>query len=166
MLLRNLRERFVTHLIGDYVPVLNLVRRPTAWPTLEELRSYPEGSLGRHVAAYLDARGLPFKVRYENHDAIHCILDYETNIQGEMEVQAFLWANDASSPAGRILFVVGGALLPEQWRTMRAAYKRGRAATPIREATLPFRLDETLEAVRDALRGPAPEETDRVRTAA
>ena len=69
MLLRRLRERFVTHLIGDYVPVLNLVRRPARWPTLAELRSFPEGTLGREVAAYLDARGLPFKVRYENHDA-------------------------------------------------------------------------------------------------
>lgn len=104
-----LRERFVTHLIGDYVPVLNLVRRPTPWPPLERLRRYPEGTLGRRVAEYLDARGLPFKVRYENHDAIHAILDYETNIQGEMELQAFMWANGSSSPAGRILFVVGGA---------------------------------------------------------
>src|SRR5262249_1428019 len=67
MLFRRLRERFVTHLIGDYVPVLNLVRRPKPWPTLAALRDYPRGSLGREVAAYLDARALPFKVRYENH---------------------------------------------------------------------------------------------------
>jgi len=151
MLLRHLRERFVTHLIGDYVPVLNLVRRPTPWPSLEELRAYPGPTLGHQVAAYLDARGLPFKVRYENHDAIHAILEYETNIQGEMEVQAFLWANDASSPAGRVLFVIGGLLLPEQWDAMRRAYARGRAARPIDEARLPFRLGESLEAVRRGL---------------
>lgn len=151
MLFRPLRERFVTHLIGDYVPVLNLVRRPARWPTLEELRAYPEGSLGRSVAAYLDARGLPFKVRYENHDAIHAILDYETNIQGEMEVQAFLWANDSSSNAGRVLFVVGGLLLPEQWAAMRGAYRRGREARAIEEARLPFRLREPLSGVRATL---------------
>jgi ubiquinone biosynthesis protein Coq4 len=151
MLLRRLRERFVTHLIGDYVPVLNLVRRPAPWPTLAELRTYPEGTLGRSVAVYLDARGLPFKVSYENHDAIHAILDYETNIRGEMEVQAFLWANGASSPAGRILFVVGGLLLPEQWQAMRQAYRRGLAARPIDEGRLPFRLDEPLTFVRESL---------------
>ena len=151
MLFRRLRERFVTHLIGDYVPVLNLVRNPAPWPTLEELRAYPEGTLGRAVAAYLDARGLPFKVRYENHDAIHAILDYETNIQGEMELQAFMWANRASSPAGRILFVVGGLLLPEQWSAMREAYARGLFARPIEEASLPFRLREALEGVRGKL---------------
>ncbi|HEY5242484.1 MAG TPA: hypothetical protein VIJ22_13490 [Polyangiaceae bacterium] len=148
MLLRGLRERFVTHLIGDYVPVLNLVRRPAPWPGLDELRAYPADSLGRAVAAYLDARGLPFKIRYENHDAIHALLDYETNIRGEMEVQAFLWANGASSPAGRVLFVVGGALLPEQWRAMREAYARGAAARPIEEGRLPLRLREAVEDVR------------------
>jgi ubiquinone biosynthesis protein Coq4 len=154
MLFRRLRERFVTHFIGDYVPVLNLVRNPTRWPTLDELRAFPEGTLGREVAAYLDARGLPFKVRYENHDAIHAILDYETNIQGEMEVQAFLWANRSSSPAGRILFVIGGLLLPEQWSTMHRAHRRGHDARPIDEWRLPFRLHEPLEAVRAALEPP------------
>jgi ubiquinone biosynthesis protein Coq4 len=148
MILGGLRERFVTHIIGDYVPVLNLVRRPARWPTLAELREYPEETLGRQVAAYLDARGLPFKVRYENHDAIHAILDYETNIQGEMEVQAFLWANGSSSPAGRVLFVVGGLLLPEHWDAMARAYRRGRAAAPIREGRLPFRLREPFADLR------------------
>jgi hypothetical protein len=151
MLFRTLRERFVTHLIGDYVPVLNLVRRPTPWPTLDELRGYSEGTLGREVAAYLDARGLPFKVRYENHDAIHALLDYETNIRGEMEVQAFLWGNGSSSRAGRVLFVVGGLLLPEQWPAMRRAFRRGRAARPIEEGALPFRLRERFELVNAGL---------------
>jgi antitoxin component of RelBE/YafQ-DinJ toxin-antitoxin module len=141
----------VTHLIGDYVPVLNLVRRPAPWPSLVDLRAYPQGTLGRAVAEYLDARGLPFKVRYENHDAIHAILDYETNIQGEMELQAFMWANGSSSPAGRVLFVFGGLLLPEQWIAMVDAYRRGRAASAIQEAALPFRLREPLTSVRATL---------------
>ncbi len=155
MLLRRLRERFVTHLIGDYVPVLNLVRRPAPWPTLAELRAYPSESLGHQVAAFLDARGLPFKVRYENHDAIHAILDYETNIQGEMEVQAFLWANGSSSPAGRILFVLGGLVLPEQWSAMTKAFTRGKAARPIEEERLPERLRERFDDVRQWLEEPA-----------
>ena len=161
MFFRALRERFVTHLIGDYVPVLNLVRRPKPWPTLGALREYPDGTLGREVASYLDARGLPFKVRYENHDAIHCITGYETNIRGEMELQAFMWANDSSSPAGRILFVVGGLLLPEQWAAMRDAYQRGSEAAPMEEWTLPDRTHDRFDDVRAALfagssRGSAP----------
>lgn len=151
MLLRPLRERFVTHLIGDYVPLLNLVRRPLPWPELGALRRFADGTLGREVAAFLDGRGLPFKVRYENHDAIHAILGYETNIQGEMELQAWMWANASSSPAGRLLFVLGGALLPEQWRAMRRGYLRGLAARPIDEARLPLRLDENFAALKAQL---------------
>jgi hypothetical protein len=151
MLFVRLRERFVTHVIGDYVPVLNLMRRPAHWPALAELRTYAPGSLGHEVAAYLDARGLPFKVRYENHDAIHAILDYETNIRGEMELQAFMWANNSSSPAGRVLFVMGGLLLPEQWGAMRRAYRRGRAAAAIEEHHLPLRLRERLVRIRERL---------------
>ena len=78
-----------------------------------------------------------------------------TNIQGEMEVQAFLWANRSSSPAGRILFVVGGLLLPEQWRAMRRAFRRGRVARPIEEGSLPFRLREPLAGVRAKLKAVA-----------
>ncbi len=141
----------MTHLIGDYVPVLNLVRRPAPWPTLEALRGYPQGTLGCAVAAYLDARGLPFKVRYENHDAIHAILDYDTNIRGEMELQAFMWANRSSSPAGRVLFFCGGLLLPEQWLAMASAYRRGRSARPIEEATLPLRLHDPLTELQVGL---------------
>jgi hypothetical protein len=151
MLLAGLRDRFVKHIIGDYVPVLNLFRAPLPWPTLDELRSYADGSLGREVARFLDERGLPFKVRYENHDAIHAILDYDTTTRGEMEVQAFLWANHSSSRAGRVLFVVGGALLPEHWDAMRVAYARGKRAAPIEEARLPLRLRETIGDVREKL---------------
>jgi hypothetical protein len=151
MLLRRRRERLITRLIRDSVPVLNLVRRHTPWPTLGELRSYPAGTLGREVAAFLDERGLPFQVRYENHDAIHAILDYETDIQGEMELQAFMWANGSSSFAGRVLFVVGGLLLPEQWAAMLRGFARGRSARPIDEWRLPFRLREPFAAVRAAL---------------
>jgi hypothetical protein len=95
-------------------------------------------------------------VRYENHDAIHAILDYETNIQGEMKLQAFMWADGSSSPAGRVLFVVGGLLLPEQWSAMRRAYRRGEAAAAIEEARLPLRLRETLASVRAARGVPDP----------
>jgi ubiquinone biosynthesis protein Coq4 len=151
MMLHGLRDRFVKHLIGDYVPVLNLFRRPKPWPSLDALDAFPEGSLGREVAAFLRARGLPFKVRYENHDAIHTILGYDTTTEGEMEVQAFLWANGSSSRAGRILFVVGGALLPEHWAAMRSAYRRGRAAAPMEEARLPDRLLEPMAEVRARL---------------
>jgi ubiquinone biosynthesis protein Coq4 len=151
MLFAKARAKVVAWTIINSVPVLNLVRRPARWPTLDELDGYPEGTLGHTVADFLRARGLPFKVRYENHDAIHAILDYDTSDQGEMEVQAFLWGNDASSFAGHILFVWGGLMQPEQWSAMRRALRRGRAARPIEEARLPARLHEPIADIRREL---------------
>ena len=110
------------------------VARRAAWLWQHE-------SLGRKVAAYLDARGLPFKVRYENHDAIHAILDYETNIQGEMEVQAFLWANGSSSPAGRSPLRHWRYPPPRAMGRDEPRVPPGRElAAPIEESRLPFRL--------------------------
>jgi ubiquinone biosynthesis protein Coq4 len=128
MALESFRVRIVSWAIRDSIPVLNLVRRPKPWPSLEELRAYPEESLGRAIAELLDARGLPFLPKYETHDAIHVLLGYDTTARGELELQAFMWGNASSSIAGRVLFLWGGLMLPEHWRPMRAALLRGRRA--------------------------------------
>jgi hypothetical protein len=151
MLLRRLRTRIVSWAIRDSVPVLNLVRRPKPWPALTELLDYDEGSFGREVAGTLTERGLPFLPSYENHDAIHVLLDYDTSARGELELQAFLVANGTASFAGHVLFVWGAAMLPEHLGAMRAAYRRGRRASRLVDEGFPERLREPLSALRAEL---------------
>jgi ubiquinone biosynthesis protein COQ4 len=151
MIGQTLRTHLVSWAIRTSVPVLNVVRRPAPWPTLEELDLFPAGSLGREVADYMRSRGLPFLAHYENHDAIHLLLGYDTDARGEMELQAWMWGNDSSSFAGGVLFFWGAAMLPEHWQAMREAYKRGRRAHAMREARLPFRLEQSLERVRQRI---------------
>jgi hypothetical protein len=143
-----LRTRVVSWAIRASVPVLNLVRRPVAWPELGELRTYPDGTLGRETERYLDALGLPFLPHYENHDALHVVLGYDTTARGELELQAFMWGNGASSFAGRVLFVWGAVMLPEYVLPMRAALARGRRSARVREERFPSEL-------RDPIRGPS-----------
>jgi hypothetical protein len=138
----------VTWAIRESVPPLNRLRRPQSWPSLAALRSYPPGSLGRETAAFLDERRLAFLPRYENHDAIHLILQYETSARGELELQAFMWGNGASSCAGRGLFLWGALMLPEHVPAMRDAFARGRRARPIQDKRLPLRLRDPLAALR------------------
>ncbi len=151
MFFSNARNKIVGWVIIESVHVLNVFRNPEPWPTLDDLFEYPDESFGRTVAEFLRARSLPFKTRYENHDAIHAILDYDVDSRGEMELQAFMWGNRSSSFAGHILFVWGGLMLPEYWPAMRRAHARGRAARPIEEAKLPHRLRETITNIRDGL---------------
>jgi hypothetical protein len=151
VLFERLRTRIVSFAIRDSIPLLNLVRRPAKWPRLAELRSHPDKSLGREVAAFLDARGVPFLDHYEAHDTLHVLLGYDTTLRGELELQAFMWGSRSSSPAGRVLFVWGGLMAPEHIGAMRAAFARGRRSPRMNEARLREMLAEPTAVVRAEL---------------
>ena len=152
MLFERLRTRIVSFAIRDSIPLLNLLRRPpTTWPPLAELRRYPRASLGREVAAFLDARGVPFLDRYEPHDTLHVLLEYDTTLRGELELQAFMWGSRSSSFAGRVLFVWGGMMAPEHLGAMRRALRRGRRSPRMDEERLRAMLAEPSTLVRTEL---------------
>lgn len=66
------RSRLLGWLIVRSVPVLNAFRRGYPWRTrFSELIDYPQDSWGRHVHAFLAARGMEFLPKYEPHDALH-----------------------------------------------------------------------------------------------
>jgi|SRR5687767_1884155 ubiquinone biosynthesis protein Coq4 len=123
------RKRLVAWMINKAVPALNIFRYPKLWPyTLKEMRKFPKGSLGFEMAAFLDKRKFDLLPKYEIHDAVHTILNYNTTTVGELRLQAFMWGNGSSSYAGRILFLIGLLTLPELWRELRLDYERGKKA--------------------------------------
>lgn len=125
-----LRKRVVAWMINKAVPTLNIFRNPAVWPyTLEEMRQYPHGSLGFETTAFLDKRGFGLLPKYEVHDAVHTILGYNTTTVGELKLQAFMWGNESSSFAGRVLFLIGLLTLPELWKELRLDYERGKKAS-------------------------------------
>jgi ubiquinone biosynthesis protein COQ4 len=87
---------------------------------LPTLRAMPEGSLGRHFAAFLDQRGLDpaglyhsgdeattdhdrFKLHMErSHDLWHTVLGFDTDVAGELGLQALTMAQ-LGSPLGYML---------------------------------------------------------------
>lgn len=91
---------------------------------LAALRAMPEGSLGRHFAAFLDQRGLDpaglyhsddgvvadrerFKLHMErSHDLWHTVLGFNTDVAGELGLQAFTMAQLAS-PLGYMILSAG-----------------------------------------------------------
>lgn len=147
-MMRAFREQVVRWAIRDSVPVLNLARgRDPVWPPLSTLAEYEPGSLGRLVADFLATRGLGFLPKYEAHDAIHALLGYDTDVRGELELQAFMWGNGSSSVAGRVLFLWGAAMLPEHIGPMGRALARGRRAPKLDVEHLAPRLRETAAEV-------------------
>jgi len=123
------RKRLVAWMINKAVPALNIFRNPKPFPyTLDELRQFPTGTLGFEVAVFLDKRHFDLLPKYEVHDAVHTILNYNTTTVGELKLQAFMWGNKSSSFAGRILFLIGVLSLPELWKELRLDYERGKKA--------------------------------------
>jgi ubiquinone biosynthesis protein COQ4 len=113
---------------------------------LEALLALPRGTLGREYAHFLRSRGLtpdlfraPGQVRDEEarfvvqrirqtHDLWHVLTGYETDVPGEVELQAFTFAQ-LRSPLSLLIAVFGTLRMavrkPFFVRRALAAYRRG-----------------------------------------
>jgi hypothetical protein len=140
--LHTLRVTTLEWMIIEAVPILNRFRQRSGWVhSLDDLRHFPEGSWGAYLARFLDLRGFDdFLPNYETHDAFHTLLGYETDVIGEMRLQAFMLGNRSASFAGRVLFVLGCFLLPELWPQLRLDLARGRQSPQIRQWNIPALL--------------------------
>jgi hypothetical protein len=146
LLLRHSRITVLRWMIIEAVPVLNTFRRRSGWHySVDSLRQFPPGSWEANLAQFLDQRGYEdFLSNYEAHDAFHTLLDYETDVVGELRLQAFMVGNGSVSFAGRVLFGLGCVLLPELWSQLRVDYTRGRKSPHIRTWNVGSMLGENL----------------------
>ncbi|MFZ6179250.1 Coq4 family protein [Nannocystis pusilla] len=154
---------------------------------LEELRALPEGSLGREFARFLDQRKLDptgvyhsaldtsgdaalMKLHLErSHDLWHTVLGFDTDVAGELGLQAFYIAQ-LQSPLGHLLLSAGllnGMLFQHEDgdRRMEAitrGWRLGKTMRPLFGADWAAMLTWPIEQVREHF-GITPE---HVRTAA
>jgi ubiquinone biosynthesis protein Coq4 len=147
------RTVLLTFLIIQAVPALNRLRPRSSWlHSLDALRHFPAQSWGAELAAFLDNRGFDdFLPNYEAHDAFHTLLEYETDVHGELRLQAFMLGNRSASVAGRGLFVVGLLLMPELWPQLQRDYKRGRQSAQLGAWSVPALLAHDIRSLRAQL---------------
>lgn len=139
------RRRCLSWMIRQSVPGLNFFRRLPGWPyPLESLRHFPAGSWGYELAHFLQSRGLSFLPKYESHDAFHVLLGYETNVPGELRLQAFMFGNRSASVAGRVLLLLGCGLMPELWPQLGQEVVRGQHSPRLAEWDTPSLLRQPL----------------------
>jgi hypothetical protein len=140
------------------VPALNRFRPASGWPhPLSALACFPPHSWGAQLAHFLAARGFPtFLANYEAHDALHVLLDYETDLEGELRLQAFLDGNQSASFAGTVLLWLGIVVYPELIPQLRAERQRGQTSASLRTWDIAARLADPLADVRSALALPTP----------
>lgn len=140
------RMKLLKGMIIRAVPLLNKFRPRAEWQhSLEELRHFPPNTWGAELATFLDARRFPdFLTNYEAHDAFHTLLDYDTNVIGELRLQAFMLGNRSASFAGRILLGLGVLMLPELWPQLQYDLSRGRQSDCVGQWHVPTLLACTI----------------------
>ena len=122
---------FLTHNMA--LPLLRFVRRPQEFPyTVNQLKGFPEGSLGFDLIHFLEQRNLKLLPHYAKHDIKHILLQYDTTDEGEVCLQCFMLGNGHISFPVAATVLYGFVTMPEYWSNFNKAYKRGRNSIAIK----------------------------------
>lgn len=116
---------------------------------VEALRKYPPGTLGYDIAKCLDENKLGLVPNYESHDLKHVLLDYKMTPLDEIRMQAFMLGNGNYTLPCFAILTFGAVLLPDEWSTLHADYKRGRASKQIATWTIEDVADFQTHFLRD-----------------
>src|SRR6478672_1155407 len=83
---------WLTHSLA--LPMLKLVRKPEKFPyDFDQLQQFPNGTMGKALADFLDRKDLQLLTYYARHDMKHILLDYDTTDEGEGCLQCFMLGN-------------------------------------------------------------------------
>lgn len=123
---------WLTHQMA--LPLLKLIRKPERFPySLEALNDFPDGTLGKDLFNFLESKELELLPYYARHDIKHILLGYDTTEEGEGCLQCFMLGNGHLSFPVLATVIYCFVVMPEYWGLFRAAFRRGRATTPIRD---------------------------------
>jgi ubiquinone biosynthesis protein Coq4 len=121
---------FLTHRLA--LPLLKVIRKPEVFPyNRDQLKSLPDGTLGRDLIEMLDQNKLELLAHYAKHDMKHILLGYPTTDEGEVCLQAFMLGNRHVSFPVLVTVAFGVLVMPEHWSAMISAFRRGRNANTI-----------------------------------
>lgn len=121
---------YLTHRMA--LPVLRIIRKPEIFPyTRDELKQFPDETLGKNLVDFLDAKQLDLLPYYARHDIKHILLGYDTTDEGEGCLQCFMLGNGHISFPVIATVLYGLVTMPEYWTSFKRAYKRGKKCNAI-----------------------------------
>lgn len=111
---------YLTHQMA--LPVLRLIRRPERFPyTVDELKNFPEETLGNDLVNFLEIKQLDLLPHYARHDIKHILLGYDTTDEGEGCLQCFMLGNGHVSFPVLATVMYGFVTMPEYWPSFKKA---------------------------------------------
>lgn len=145
-----LRERLYFFLtLKVYFPFCMFVYKGKgcAFP-LTRMLSSPPDSLAYTTGCFLEGMRLEPIAGYEEHDMKHTLLGYAASLRDEVSMQYFEWANGNKSVPVITVILFGSIVMPEEWKAYRQAWKRGKAAIPLRHIQLKEYAHQDIQALR------------------
>jgi ubiquinone biosynthesis protein Coq4 len=132
-LIIKLRSKLLVYLTHQMaLPVLRLIRKPELFPyKTEELKNFPEQTLGKDLFNFLDEKQLELLPYYARHDIKHILLGYDTTDEGEGCLQCFMLGNRHVSFPVIATVLYGFITMPEYWGSFKKAFQRGKKCSPI-----------------------------------
>jgi ubiquinone biosynthesis protein COQ4 len=141
----------------------------------EALRRLPDGTLGREYVRFLDDNGIgpePFEAlpdigdpraawlmlrMRQTHDLWHVLTGYRPDVEGEVLLQAFTYAQ-VRAPSALLIVVFGSLRLLHRglryFRALRHAFARGRSTRFLATFRWEEHWDEPIAALRERLACP------------
>ncbi|MEM6378943.1 MAG: hypothetical protein AAF705_12055 [Bacteroidota bacterium] len=119
--------------------------------SVEQLATYPIGSLGRDLAVFLRKENFDLMDGLEDHDIYHVLLGYSTKVEQEAQMQFFLLGNGKRS-----LYAIGTSLIAfctmsDQWLAFWRALNGGQKLAKVHLWNFRYLLKEKTTNIHDLL---------------
>jgi ubiquinone biosynthesis protein Coq4 len=145
-----LREIILTKLVGMLNPMYKLMMpRNKSWQlTKADLRQFPDGSLGKNLAEFLDKNQFDILPFLETHDVYHVLLGYKPTILDEARLYFWLLGNGKRSIEVLSTVMSGILFLPDYWSVLIQDYRKGKACRNISNWDFQGLMTKDLELLR------------------
>lgn len=115
----------LTHKIA--LPIILAARKKSEFNySIEQLLTFPPGSLGNELAVYLNRKGFKLVSGYVRHDCKHILLRYEMDEVGEGCMQFYFLGNRRYSLTVILSVVLCLILMPEHFKKFVNEFNKGR----------------------------------------
>lgn len=124
-LLRSKLLELLTHKFA--LPLITKFRKNQNFPyNMDELLAFPDNTVGKDLALYLQRKNFKLLRNYERHDCKHIILEYEMDEEGEARMQFYFLGNRHYSIPVVSTVILCTFLMPEYWSIFRTEFRKGR----------------------------------------
>ncbi len=132
-------------------PYQRFLKQSTPWAvSVKDLLSYPETSLGFHLACFLLKHHFEIQPKLENHDVFHVLTQTGTTVPEEISMQYYLLGNGKRSLYLFSVVAIGTLLYPDELARFYRAFRKGGAAMPFHHLDFSKLLTQPISRIQAA----------------